>query len=470
MKSPKQSRKKDTRKRKKMNVKKTKPIKSFQKINPYVAGIDLGSAFHFVAAPEDNETITVRKFGSFTSELYSMAEWLKECKIESVAMEATGVYWMTVYEILEDHGFEVILVNSRNIKNVSGRKTDVEDAEWIQQLHSYGLLHGAFVPERQTAKLRALVRQRSQLVETSGQYIQRMQKALIQMNVRLDNVISDITGVTGMRIIKAIIAGDRDPKHLASFRDGRCKNSIEVIEESLKGHYRDEYIFILKQNLGFFEFTRSKILECEQMIHEVLQEFEARTKQNDNELEPVAASKPSRKKHEYYFDLKSELIRITGIDLTKLAGVQTTSALTIISEIGLNMNRWPTEKHFASWLSLCPNNKMSGGKVLRSRSNRSSNKAAITLRMCVSSLYSESNETALGAFFRRKKSHIGAPKATTAAANKLSKFIYNALKTGEEFVEIGADKYMEQYKEKAIRRMKRTLNSWGYKIEQKIPA
>lgn len=471
----KQSKKNQNNNQKKNLLKKQSPLK---KIRQNVAGIDLGSKSHFVAIldPKEKDKILIREFGTFTSNLWDCIHWLKECKVESVAMEATGVYWMHFYTMMENEGFEVVLANSRHVKNVKGRKTDVSDAEWLMQLHSYGLLEGAFIPETDVAELRTYLRLREQSVRMAGQSIQRMQKALISMNLRLDNVLNDISGKTGMAIIKMILEGERDPKILASLRDERCKKSEEQIEESLKGYYRKDQLFALQKALNEYEFHTSTVRDCDEQIKNQVEKFESKVIL-DEPLEEAARAEvvKQRKKrnsthqrlHEYNFDVRKELVRITGVDLLALPGIGESTALTLISEIGLDMSKWPTSKHFCSWLKLSPNNQISGGKVLRNDSSGKPNKAGLALRMAVSGLYRETNQTALGVFYRRKKSQKGAPKAITAAANKLGKMIYKTLKTGKQFVEFGAEAYLELQKARMLKGMKRRLNSWGYTIQRK---
>lgn len=457
-------------------IKRQSPLKVIQED---VAGIDLGSESHFVAAPNPDKKgeILVREFGTFTSGLQECVNWLKECQVTSVAMEATGVYWMHFYTMLEEQGLEVVLANSRHVKNVKGKKTDVSDAEWLMQLHSYGLLEGAFIPESQVVQLRTYCRLREQSVSMAGQSIQRMQKALISMNLRLDNVLSDISGKTGITIIKAILAGERDTKALASYRDSRCKKSEEEIEESLKGCYREDQIFALGKALKEYEFHVESIRDCDKQIKEQLEKFEEKPSQMPPEKKKQDIKTRKRRSnshprsHEFHFDLRKELIRIAGVDLTALPAIGESTALTLISEVGVDMSKWPTAKHFSSWLKLCPNNQISGGKRLRKKpGSQQPNRAAVALRMAVSGLYREENETALGVFYRRKKSHKGAPMAITAAASKLAKMLYNTLKTGKPFEEPGVDAYMEQQKNRTLKSMKKTLAKWGYTLISKAPS
>lgn len=332
---------------------------------PDTAGIDIGSKSHFVAVPSDRDPEPVRMFLTFTANLHEMVHWLKQCRIKTVILESTGVYWIPAFELLEANGFDVKLVNARHVKNVSAHKTDVLDCQWLQQLGTFGLLKSAFRPADAILPLRAYLRQRDMLIKNASMHILHMQKALTQMNLQLHNVISDITGVTGMAIIRKIVAGVTDPKVLATLRDERCHNPEEVIEASLVGNYRSEHLFTLKQALELYDYYAQKIAECDCQIEEQTKKLETKC---DPEKFNLARSscrikkgkKP--KKHEYPFDLTSELIRFAGVDLTKIPSIGASTALTIISEIGLDMSRWPSAKHFASWLGLCPGNKVSGGK------------------------------------------------------------------------------------------------------------
>jgi transposase len=433
-------------------------------INTMAAGIDIGSKSHFVAVPEGCDEVSVREFKSFTADLYELAAWLKKCNITTIAMESTGVYWIPLYELLETAGFEVKLVDARHVKNVSGRKTDVLDCQWIQQLHTYGLLNGAFRPSEQICILRAYSRQRSNLIQQAASEINHLQKALSLMNLQLSNVISDITGDTGMKIIRAIIRGERDPKLLSTYRNSGCKNSVEVIEKSLEGNYREEHIFALTQAMELYDVYQEKIAECDRRIEIKLSQFNTRKEVDEEDLKERAVKRKGkgRSKNAPLFNLKTHLIRVTGVDLTAIPGIESTSAFKIISEIGLDLSRWETSKQFASWLGLCPGNKVSGGKRLSGKSKRTSNLAANALRMAASTLYR--SQTALGAFFRRLKSRLGAPKATTAAAHKLAVIIFTMLKNGVEYIESGQHYYEKQYRERTIKNLIKRAKTLGFTL------
>lgn len=461
-----------TAKNKKKQIK-INTLKTFKKVCENVAGIDVGGEYHYVAAPDPKHggKIVVNRFGCFTANLKECVEWLKECQIVSVAMEATGVYWTILYAMLETANIEVILVNPRDFKKIKDKKTDVCDAEYLQLYQSYGLLEGAVVLKKKVGELRTITRLREQSVEDSAISIQRMQKALINMNLRLDNVLSDISGLTGMTIIRAILNGQRDPKTLAAFRDKRCKKSQEEIEDSLNGFYQEDQLFALDRAVRQYEFHLTEIQKCDEMIQAKLSEFDTHSNYNETIEDTLEDSpkiskrrKSARKPHEFSFNLEKEINRITGVNLTLLPAIGLSTALTLVSETGLDMRVWKSEKHFTSWLGISANNKVSGGRILQSRTRRKKKKAAITLRMAVSGLYSEANDTALGAFYRRKRAQIGSAKAITAAASKLGRMYYKTMLTGKPFEEPGARAYQELQKDKYLRRIRKQVGQWGYKI------
>lgn len=435
---------------------------------PDTAGIDIGSRSHFVAVPADRDDKPVREFLTFTTDLLKMVSWLKECKIKTIIMESTGVYWVTAFEILESHGFDVKLVNARHVKNVSAHKTDVLDCQWLQQLGTFGLLKGAFRPKDAILPLRAYLRHRDKLIKNAAQHIQHMQKSLTQMNLQLHNVISDITGKTGMAIIRNIVNGITDPKALAALRDERCHSPEKVIEASLVGNYREEHLFTLKQALELFDYYTEKLKECDLQIELAAKKLESKYDEKKlqefdrNNLNVSTKKNKKLKKHEYHFDLRSELIRSTGVDLTKIPSIGASTALTIVSEIGLDMSKWRNSKHFASWLGLCPGNKVSGGKKLSGKTKPCANRAAIALRLAANTLYS--SQCAFGAFLRRMKARLGSPKAITALAHKLAKLIYIMLKYGHEYIEKGVEFYEEMYQKRREANLKRKAIELGYEL------
>ena len=433
----------------------------FLQINLSAAGIDVGSQSHYVAVPEDRDDQPVREFGAFTVDLYHLADWLESCEVETVAMESTGVYWIPLFQVLEERGFDVKLVDPRRLKSVPGRKTDVVDCQWLRQLHTYGLLAGAFRPPEHIRQLRSYLRQRSMLVEYAAQHIQHMQKALTQMNLKLQHVLSDITGKTGMDIIRAIIAGERDPHKLAELRNYRVKASNETIAKALQGHWQDEHLFELSQAVELYDTYQEKIGECDQRIEAHLNTFEDLSDGMDVQRDP---KKRTRQHNAPSFDVQTQMYRMTGVDLTKIDGIDGYTVLKLISEIGLDMSRWPTAKHFTSWLGLCPGSKITGGKVMSSRSKASANRAAAALRLSANSLHR--SKSALGAYLRRMKARLGSPEAITATAHKLARLVYAMLRYGQNYVDAGQDYYERQYRDRVLRNMARTAKRLGYELVQ----
>jgi transposase len=428
-------------------------------INRRAAGVDIGATFHVVAVPADLATEPVRSFRSFTADLNQLADWLASLGITTVAMESTGIYWIPLFEILEARGLEVVLVNARDAKNVPGRKTDVNDAQWIQQLHTYGLLRASFRPTADITALRAYLRHRERLVEYAASHVQHMQKALMQMNLQLHHVVSDITGVTGMKILRAIVAGERDPEVLALHRDVRCKASLDTIREALTGNYRPEHVFALRQAIELYDTYGAKLTDCDAEIEQSL-----RALPKDDEVASPAPEPRSRKvqKNEPRFEIRTLLYTLLGVDLTQIHGFGSYSVLRIIAECGADMTRWPTAKHFTSWLTLAPGSKISGGKVLSSRTRRSANRATALLRLAAVSVAKTS--TALGAFFRRLAARIGKAKAVTATARKLAVLFYNTLRHGAGYVDPGANYYEERYRQRTITNLRRRAESLGFAL------
>jgi hypothetical protein len=376
-------------------------------------------------------------------------------------MESTGIYWIPPYEILEARGIEVVLANAREVKNVPGRKSDVSDCQWLQQLHTYGLLRGSFRPTEQITALRSLVRHRDTLVQESAAYIQRMQKAMVVMNVQLHTVISDITGKTGMAIMRDIVAGQTDPAQLAQHRDKRCRATEEEIAAALTGHYRPEQVFLLRQALEVYDYLHAKIAECDHEIEQVIAALEVEYDDPDQPLPPPRTTKPSA--NEPDFDVRSPLYRMTGgVDLTQVPGLRPLSALKLISEIGTDMSRWPTDKHFTSWMTLAPQNKVSGGRRLSSKTQPSANRAAQVLRMAA--MANARSDNALGAFYRRLAVRIGKAKAITATARKIAIIIYHMLKHGRPYREQTATHYNRQQRKRRLRRLKQHAQELGYSL------
>lgn len=426
------------------------------RINEHAAGIDIGSESHFVAVPAASCPDPVRQFGVFTKDLYAIADWLTHCGVKSVAMESTGVYWVPLYEVLEERGFAVKLVDARKVKNVSGRKSDVLDCQWLQQLESYGLLSGAFRPADEIVILRSFMRQREMLVKSAAMHIQHMQKALQQMNLRLDKVVSDITGQTGLRILKAILGGERDVEKLGQMRDPRCKASVEVIAQSLVGNYRAEHLFALKQAVELFEFYQQKIRECEEEIETYLKKLPHK---RDDEPPPWEGR---AKKSRVSFNVREEAYKLLGVDLFRIKGLNSETVLRLLSEVGADLGRFPTEKQFSSWLSLSPEKKVSGGKVLTSKTKASSNRAAQAFRQAAVSVQGSDSE--LGAYFRRMRARVGGVKAVTATAHKLARIYYRLVKYGQEYEEGGAEAYEQKHRQRVVRNLRKKARGLGFEL------
>lgn len=437
----------------------TKLPAELQHINLNAAGIDIGSERHLVAVPEGRDEVSVREFGAFTADLEALASWLKKCGVTTVAMESTGVYWIPLFEVLERRGFEVKLVEARHVKNVSGRKSDVLDCQWLQQLHTYGLLAGAFRPADEICVLRSYLRQREMLTQAASMHIQHMQKALQQMNLLLHNVVSDITGVTGMKIIKAILAGERDPRVLARNRDGRCQHSSTTIAKSLVGNYRAEHLFALRQAVALYETYQAKIADCDEAI---IKQLEKQANVSDAEPPPADKQTQAGSRIRGGVDVRDLLYQKSGVDLFAIPGLAADTLLTLASEVGFDLTAWKTEKHFASWLGICPGTKRSGGKTLNSKTKRNPNRAAQAFRMAASSLCR--SPTALGAFYRRLKARSGGQQAVTATAHKIARIYYAMLTKGTSYVELGQQAYEQQYKQRRIDQLKSQAKSLGYQL------
>src|SRR5438094_868763 len=425
------------------------------------AGIDVGATEHWVAVPEDRDEEPVRRFGAFTADLYALAAWLRQCQIETVVMESTGVSWIALFEVLEERGFDVKLVNAHDARQVPGRKTDVKDGQWLQELHTSGLLHAAFRPDDQVCVLRSSLRQRGLLVASASRAVQHMQKALEQMHLKLTEVVSDITGKTGMEMLRAILAGERDPQRLARHRARRCKHDQATIAKALEGHWRAEHLCAFQQALEQYEFLQQQLQTCETQIEACLQTFVTHVEVGAPRPAP-ARKRRSRQCHAPGFDVHMYLDAMTGVDLTQIDGIDALTALKVLSEIGLDMTRWPTGKHFASWLGLCPGNKLSGGKRYRMRSKPTANRAASALRLAAQGLVH--SHRALGADYRRMRARLGAPKAITATAHKLARVVYSMLRYGTAYVDAGQQAYEQKYRDRVLTNLQRKAKAFGYKL------
>jgi transposase len=421
----------------------------------------VGADAHWVAVPKDRDEQPVQCFGALTADLYALAEWLRQCQVETVVMESTGVYWMALFEVLEERGFDVKLVDPHAGRQVPGRKTDVKDCQWLQELHTYGLLRGAFRPEDEVCVLRSYLRQRSMLVTMASRTVQHMQKALEQMNLKLTEVVSDITGKTGMTILRAILAGERDPQRLATSREKRCTHDHATIAKALEGHWRAEHLCALQQAVEQYDVLAQQLRACDGHIAGCLQTFVPDVEVDSPPSPPVRAWRSSRS-NPLNFDVQTSLEAMTGVNLTQIDGIDSLTALQVVSEIGLDMTRWPTSKHCAAWLGLCPGNTVSGGKRSRIRSKPSANRAATAWRLAAQGV--ANSHSALGASDRRMRARLGAPKAMTATAHKLARLVYSMLRYGTAYVDAGQQAYEQKYRDRALTTLQRKAQAFGYKL------
>jgi len=446
-------------------TKRPRKLRGLSPVHPAAAAIDIGATMHVAAVGPDRDKEPVRTFRTFTGDLERLADWFARCGIKTIAMESTGVYWIPVFEILQQRGFEVMVVNARDAKHVPGRKTDVSDAQWLQRLHEYGLLRASFRPQSEIAELRAYLRQRERLLDYAAAHIQHMQKALMQMNLQLHHVLTDITGVTGLSIIRAIVAGERDPGVLASYRDRRCHASIETVCQALAGNYRAEHIFALTQALELYDVYQTKVLACDKQIEAILRRLKKSATPAANKLTP--ARQRTRQPNAPAFDARAALHAILGVDLTQIDGLGPYLALKLVGECGTSLAAWPTAKHFTSWLALAPHNKISGGKVLSSKTRRTSNRAASLLRLAAGTV--GRTDTALGAFYRRLSARVGKAKAITATARKIAVLFYNMLRNGMSYVDPGASYYEDRYKQRVLNNLQRRAKSLGFVLQPSAP-
>jgi len=430
-------------------------------VNPNAAGLDIGLDEIWASVPADRDTLAVRKFGTYTPDLHALADWLVKCGIQTVAMESTGVYWIPVYEILEARGLQVYVVNARQIKHVPGRKSDVQDCQWIQRLHTCGLLSGSFRPEAEMRVLRAYLRHRADLIQHRAAHIQHMQKALQQMNLQLTQVLSDITGVTGLAIIRAMVAGERDARHLAQLRDRRCAKPEAEIVKALTGHYRPEHVFALKQALALYDAYTQQLGECD---HEIERQFSVLKPIHDDDLPPLDPSdkRNTHSKNAPATDHRSLLYHLLGVDLVAISGLHASTVETIISEVGTDMSRWATDKHFCSWLGLAPHHDISGGRILRSHTLKTNNRAGQAFRLAARSV--SRTQSVFGAFFRRMRAKHGPKKAIVATAHKIARTFYAMLKHRQPFQDIGADEYDQRERKREIARLQKRAAKLGLSL------
>jgi transposase len=443
-----------------MKSKKNKKIKAIipqplRALNPDVGGIDIGSEEIYVAIPSNHCDESVRVFATFTVDLHALRDWLLEHHITSVAMESTGVYWIPLYDVLEEAGITVCLVNARHVKNVPGKKTDVLDCQWLQQLHSYGLLTASFRPSEEIRQLRTIARQKDMLTRYRAAHIQHMEKALHEMNIQIDNVLNDITGVTGFTILRAIAGGEHSPRVLAKHRDPRCHATQEVIEKSLEGTYLDEHLFELRQAIELYDFYSVKIAECENRLHTLY-------KNTTGSLEYPESPVPPPKVNRQDIETWNDLYRLCGVDLTRIDGLNVYSVQTVITEIGTDMSKWPSSEHLASWLALCPNNKITGGKVIATTKKKTTNRATTTLRLAARSLHF--SKSALGAYYRHILARCGPKIAIKATAHKIARIIYTMLKKHVEFKTLDESQYEQMNKERSLRSLNAKAAKLGFKL------
>lgn len=434
-------------------------------VYPNCAGIDIGSRSHYVSVPEKRDERPIREFGCYTPDLEAMAEWLKECKIDTVVMESTGVYWKPVFSILVKHGFDVKLVDVRNMRRVPGRKSDVSDCQWLQNLGTHGLLRPCFIPEEMTQTVQAYWRHRDNLVEMRAHQIHLMQKSLEQMNVQLHKAVTDITGETGMSIIRAILAGERDPVTLAKLRRPNVKSSEEELAKALTGNYAKEHLFVLGQVVTCYDFHLRQIEQCDRETEAYLVEMERKIHPDRKaRRSPGTGTTKSRKprKNQPRFNLAKRLENVLGVDLTSIDGICGLTAMKFFTEVGCTVDAFPNEKAFSSWLRLCPNNRKTGGKVKSTRTLPSQNRLSTALRVAAQALHH--SKSALGAYSRQMRSHLGAPKAITATAHRLAILIYRMVRYGKEYVDEGEAAYQERQEKLRLARLKRSARAQGYLV------
>jgi len=441
--------------------KRAKHLEQIAMVHPHAAGLDIGSREIWACVPPDGDGETVKPFGTFTPDLHRLADWLESQDVDTVAMESTGVYWIPVFEILEARGLKVYLVNARHIKHVPGRKSDYLDCQWIQKLHALGLLRASFRPDSEMCTLRTYLRHRAQLIQHRSPHILHMQKALQQMNIQLPQVLTDITGETGMAIVRAMVAGERDAVKLAQLRDPKCKSSEETFAKALTGDWQTEHLFVLKQSLELYDFYTVQVAACDAQLQ---QQFSAMKPRWDTAPEVAPRTKPRRKKrnNDPAVEAQAEIIRLTGVDLAAVAGIGDSLALTILSEIGTDMSKWPTEKHFASWLGLAPHNDISGGRVLRSRTLPTNNRAGQAFRQAATSV--SRSPSAFGAYYRRKRAQGGPRFAQVATAHKMARTVYHLLKYRVSYAEIGAEAFEQKQREREVAALRKKAAKLGFTL------
>lgn len=439
------------------------PFNGMSRIHPQAAGVDIGAIEIVACVPGNENTQIVKAFGNYTIDLQALAQWMKSHQIKTVAMESTGVYWIPLFEELERQGFECLLVSSRSLRRVAGRKSDITDAQWIQTLHTYGLLEGSFRPQGELVALRTLLRHRSQLVEHRSPHIQHMQKALLQMNIQLSQAVSDVTGMTGQKIIRAILVGERDPQTLAAMREPGCKKSAEEIGKALTGTWREEHLFILKQSLMLYDFYTEQIQTCDEEIEGLY--GLTRPDWESGEVQPLTKRKKnshSKNLPHHPEEIRKHLKRISGVDLSLVDGFGVSLAQTVIMEVGTDMSKFPDEKHFCSWLGLAPKHEISGGKVLKNNTLKTKNRAGQAFRMAAQSV--KQAECVFGAFYRRLKARLGPSQATVATAHVIARVVYRMLKYKVEYEPLSLNQYQKHYEEQQIKYMRKKAAKFGFQL------
>ena len=431
-------------------------------LQPHAAGIDVGATELYVCVPLDRDPEPIRRFGTFTEDLHALADWLTRCGVTSVAMEATGVYWIPLYQVLETRGFAVCLVNARHVKHVPGRKSDVQDCQWLQYLYTVGLLRGSFRPPEAVCAVRTLLRHRDGLVQDAAAHTQHMQKALSQMNLQLHHVLTDLTGVTGLAILDAILAGERDPQVLAGHRDHRVKASAATLAKALVGDYRLEHLFTLRQSLDAYRQYQRLIGECDREVQARLGAFASTIDPAAHPLPLPAKSRRAARSTTPRFDLRTELYRILGTDLTQVPGLQTPTVFTLFAELGADLSAFPASDHFTSWLGVCPDNRISGGKVLSVKTRHVKHRVATALRLAAQSL--SRSPSVLGAFFRRMRAKLGALKAITATTHKLARILYHLLTTHEPYDETRLAQAEQNHRQRTESRLRSQARALGFQL------
>jgi len=447
-------------------IEEARPFAGMSRVNPQAAGVDIGASEIVVCVAGDENMQIVKAFGNYTVDLQAIGRWLKGCQVKSVAMESTGVYWIPLFEELERQGFECLLVSSRSLRRAPGRKSDIQDAQWIQTLHSYGLLESSFRPQGELVALRTLLRHRGQLVDHRSPHVQHMQKALLQMNIQLSQALSDMTGETGMRIMRAILEGEREPHHLAALRDVKCKRSEEEIAKALTGTWREEYLFVLRQSLELYDYYTRQIGACDAEIERTY--ALTRPDWEGGELKPLSARKRdshSKNAPPNQEELRAHLKRISGVDLSAVDGMGVSVAQMVVMECGTDMSKFPSEKHFCSWLGLAPKHEISGGKVLKNKTLKTKNRAGQAFRMAAQAV--KRSDCVFGSFYRRLRGRLDKAQATVATAHMIARVVYRMLKYKVEYETINIEEYEARYRDQQIKYMKKKAAKLGFHL---VPA